>query len=268
VRTAEGREVPCRLSFAQRQCGSVATRRLEHAEGEEVDVCNRQRTRFRRTRYEIGRRLEAAEEVRLLEDHRCGVDCGAFQLVRVSRPVPVRHLDDLEPEPGGVRLDDLPYLRVRGLGHDDLAAARRVLRDVTRVRSDACPVVAGRVGDVHPGELADRGLVLEDRLEHALAHLRLVRRVRGQQLAALEDRVDDRGHVVVVDPRAEEGELTARVGVPLRESGDVRVDLLLGQWRLEAELASETDRLRQVAEELVDRADADRPQHLLPVGVR
>src|SRR5438874_12106522 len=69
VRTAGGREVPCRLSFAQRQCGSVATRRLEHTEGEEVDVCNRQRTRFRRTRYEIGRRLEAAEEVRLLEDH-------------------------------------------------------------------------------------------------------------------------------------------------------------------------------------------------------
>ena len=66
---------------------------------------------------------------------------------------------------------------------------------------DRRPVVARRVRDVHAGQLADRGLVLEDRLQHALAHLRLVRRVGGQELAALHHGVDDRRHVVVVDAR-------------------------------------------------------------------
>src|SRR5712672_4133235 len=43
VRTAEGREVPGSLPFAERERGSVAARRLEHAEGQEVDVRDRQR---------------------------------------------------------------------------------------------------------------------------------------------------------------------------------------------------------------------------------
>ena len=64
----------------------------------------------------------------------------------------------------------------------------RVLRDVAGVGGDGRAVVARRVRDVHAGELADRGLVLEDRLEDALAHLGLVRRVRGQELAALHAR--------------------------------------------------------------------------------
>ena len=44
-------------------------------------------------------------------------------------------------------------------------------------------------------------------------------------------------------------------------------DLLFRQRALEVELPPEADSLRQVAEELLDRADADRPEHLLPVGV-
>ena len=178
----------------------------------------------------------------------------------VGRAIAVRHLDDLEPEARRVRLHDLAHLRVRRLGDDDLAASGRVLRDVAGVGGDGRPVVAGRVRDVHPGQLADRRLVLEDRLEDALAHLRLVRRVRRQQLAALQDRVDDRRDVVVVDPRAEERQLAPRVGVPRGERGEVREDLLLGERRLEVELAPEANGLRDVAEELVDRGDADRPR--------
>jgi hypothetical protein len=79
-----------------------------------------------------------------------------------------------------------------------------VLSDVTRVGGDRRAVVAGRVRHVHAGQLADDRLVLEDRLEDTLAHLGLIRRVCRQELAASEDRVDDRGDVVVVDPGAEE----------------------------------------------------------------
>ena len=177
------------------------------------------------------------------------------------------HLDDLEPEAGRVRLHDLAHLRVRRLGDDDLRPARRVLRDVAGVGGDGRAVVARRVRDVHAGQLADRGLVLEDRLEHALAHLGLVRRVRGQELAALHDRVDDRGDVVVVDAGAEERELPRRVDVARGERAEMRRELLLGERRLEVERAPEANAGRDVAEELVDRGDADRPEHLLAVVV-
>src|SRR5205085_7323060 len=117
-----------------------------------------------------------------------------------------------------------------------------------------------------PGELADRGLVLEDRLEHALAHLRLVRRVGGEELAPGENRVDDRGHVVVVDPRAEEGKLAPRVGVSPSERFQMRDQLGLREGGLERELALEANASGDLLEELVDRRDADRLEHLLAVG--
>ena len=72
---------------------------------------------------------------------------------------------------------------------------------------------------------------------------------------------------MVVDARTEEGELAARVGVPIGESGDLREHLLLRERRLEVELASEANTFRQVAEQLVDGVDSDRPEHLLAIRV-
>ena len=142
-----------------------------------------------------------------------------------------------------------------------------MLGDVAGVGGDGRPVVAGRVRDVHPGQLADRRLILEDRLEDALGELGLVGRVRGQELAALQDDVDDRRHVVVVDPGPEKRELLRRVDVPGRQLLEVADELGLRQGRLEVELALEANPGRDVPEELLDRRDADRREHLLAVGV-
>ena len=142
-----------------------------------------------------------------------------------------------------------------------------MLRDVTRVRGHGGAVVTRGVRDIHPGQLADRGLVLEDRLQDALAHLGLVRRVRGQELAALEDGVDDRRHVVVVDPCAEEREFTGRRDVPRFQLGQVREELRLRQRPLEVERPAEAHALGHVAEELLDRRDADRLEHRVAVRV-
>ena len=177
VRSAVRLVVARRLALADRDRAPVDTRRLEHAEGDRVDVGDGERAGVVRGGREVRRRLEAAEEVRLLEDDARGVAGGFAELVGVGDPVAVRHLDDLEPEARRVGLHDLADLRVERLGEHDARAARDVLRDVAGVCGDGRPVVAGRVGDVHPGQLADRGLVLEDRLQHALAHLGLVRRV-------------------------------------------------------------------------------------------
>ena len=177
----------------------------------------------------------------------------------------VRDLDDLEPEAGRVRPHDLAHLRARRLGDHDLRAAGRVLRDEARVCRDGRAVVARRIRDVHPRQLADRGLVLEHGLQHALRHLRLIRRVRRQQLAALEDRVDDRGHVVVVDAGAEEADLVD--DVLRRELLQVALQLRLGQRRRDRQLTRVAHRLRDVAKELLDRVDADLREHRLAVGV-
>ena len=72
---------------------------------------------------------------------------------------------------------------------------------------------------------------------------------------------------MVVDAGAEERQLARRVDVARRELAEMRGELLLGERRLEVERAAEADAGRDVAEELVDRGDADRPQHLLPVVV-
>ena len=119
-----------------------------------------------------------------------------------------------------------------------------------------------------PGQLADRSLVLEDRLEDALAQLGLVRRVRGEELAAQQDGVDDRGHVVVVDAGSEERELAARADVPGSELLEMGDELRLGERRLEVQLAVEPHAVWDVAKQLVDSRDADRREHLLAVGVR
>src|SRR5206468_4082400 len=115
------------------------------------------------------------------------------------------------------------------------------------------------------GELADRGLVFEDRLEDALAQLGLVRRVRGQELAALQDRVHDRRHVVVVEAGAQERD--RRAVVLRRKLLEVRAQLLLAQGRRELELTVEPDARGQVGEELLDVGDADLLQHRLAIGV-
>jgi hypothetical protein len=140
----------------------------------------------------------------MLEDRAGCPLAGRAKLVRVGRPVAMRHLYDVEPESRRVGLDHLPDLRVRRLGEHDLRPPRGVLRNEACVRGDCRPVVAGGIGDVHARQLANSGLVLEDRLQHALAELGLVRRVGGQELPALEDGVDDRRHVVVVHPGAQE----------------------------------------------------------------
>ena len=258
--------VPGALAFPDRQRGAVGTGCLENSERDGIDVRDRQGAGLGSGCRQLGGGLEAAEEVRLLEDHARGVGGGLAELVRVGDSAVVADLDDLEAEPGRVRLHDLPHLRAQCLAEDDLVAAGHVLRDEAGIGGDCCPVVAGRVRNVHAGQLADNRLVLEDRLQHPLAHLRLVGGVRGQELAAGEHRVDHRRDVVVVDPGAEERELLSGVHIALGELGQVRDELWLRERRLERELAAKPDALGNVPEELVDRRDVDRCQHRVPVG--
>ena len=228
---------------------------------------NRESTCLARGCRESGRVLEAAEEVRLREDHGRCVDGSRGDALGIGDATLVGDLDHLEAEPGRIGLDDLAYLRVERLGEHDAGTPGGVLRDEASVRRHREAVVAGRIRDVHPGQLADRRLVLEDRLQDALAHLRLVRRISRQELAPLEDRVDDRRHVVVVDARAEEGELDARVRVLRGELFEVAHELRLAEGGRHVQVTGEANVLRDLVEQVVDRRHADRGEHLVAVAV-
>src|SRR5262249_28451978 len=113
---------------------------------------------------------------------------------------------------------------------------------------------------------------------HALAQLRLVRRVGREELAALGHCVDARRDVGVVHARAEEPQLPAdgRVlrrarlsvhGQPLAGHRPPPVPLPLQAGTRPPGSAPQQDALRQVDEQLFDRGDADRLEHRLPVGV-
>ena len=73
VRPAVRLVVARRLALADRDRAAVGPGRLEHAERDGVDVGDRQRTGVVRGGSQVGCRLEAAEEVRLLEDDARGV---------------------------------------------------------------------------------------------------------------------------------------------------------------------------------------------------
>ena len=175
----------------------------------------------------------------------------------------MRDLDHLESEAAREGADDLADLRVRRLGDHDPLAAGDVLRDVAGIRGHGRAVVARSIRDVHPGQLADRRLVLEDRLQDALRELGLIGRVRGEELASLEHGVDDRGNVVVVDPGSKERDLVDDIAG--RELLEMTRELGLRQGRRHLEPPVEADARRDVAEELRDGVGADRREHRLAV---
>ena len=124
VRAAVGEVVPGTLALADRDRATVRSGRLQNAEGERIDVGDRERLGVVGRRGQLGSRLETAEEVGLLEDDARGILRSAPELVRVRDAVAMRHLDDLEPEPRCVGLHDLPGLRIQRLGEDDLGPPR------------------------------------------------------------------------------------------------------------------------------------------------
>ena len=65
-------------------------------------------------------------------------------------------------------------------------------------------VVHGSVCNVHAGQLTNKRLPFKDGLQHALAHLRLIRRVCGIKLAAGGKLRHGSGDVMVIRARAAE----------------------------------------------------------------
>jgi hypothetical protein len=110
-------------------------------------------------------------------------------------------------------------------------------------------VVVGRGNDVQSGQLRHQRLVFVDRLERALADLRLVGRVGGVELAAQEQLVDDGwGEVPVCAGAEEAGQVDAVAGRKAPQSSR-QIGFGFGRWQPQT---GGSQGLRDVGEQVVD----------------
>ncbi len=261
-RAAEVEAVAEALALADADVDAVAARRLEDPERDRVGAADDERPVGARRRDQRLELLDRAEEVRRRDEG--GADVIAHRrspLRGVGHAVAQADLDDRGAVARRERAQRLARVRVHAARDDEPRASVGQLREVAGRRERRRALVHRRVGDVHPGQLADRGLELEHHLQAALRDLRLVGRVRGQELRARHQHVDDRGDVVVVEASPQEGELLLGAAVARGELAQVRVHLRLAAAGRQFDLAAQAHGGGDLGEELLDRSDADRLEH-------
>ena len=220
-----------------------------------------------RERTQIG---DAAEDVGILDDH-------ARRIVVDLRDQPVEvHLGH-QPRVGrvehvagelGHRVRHRHVMRVKTRRQDRLAALGDATRHHDRFPARGRAVVHRRVGDVGAEQPRDLRLELEQHLQRALRDLWLVRRVGGQELAALDQVIDAGGNMMLVRAATEEKRGFTRGEVLLGECGHVAFDRHFGGvHRQVADGAVEAGGLGNVDEEIIDRRGADDGEHRLAVGL-
>ena len=114
--------------------------------------------------------------------------------------------------------DRVAIVRMKVAGDHRLAPPGDAMRHQHRLGGGGRAVVHGGVGDFQAGEHRHLGLELEQILQRALGDLRLVGRVRGEELGALDQVIDRRRQVVPVGAAADEERHCARCDVLARHA--------------------------------------------------
>ncbi len=207
---------------------------------------------------------EAAEEVRGLHD-----DAGmaladpADQILDADR-IGIEAFDGKVGE-AQLGFDHLGVVRVHAARDQHRLAPRDARSHQRGFRASGGGVVHRGVGDLHPGEQAHLGLELEQRLQRALRDFGLVRRVAGEEFAALDQGVHRRRNVVAIRPRPQERRRAAGRDVAHRELGKGALDRDLALVVGQVEDRAVAHRLRHVDEQILDPARTDRRQHVAAV---
>ncbi len=196
---AEGNTEPLRR--ADDDVRPLFSGRDHEATGEEIGRDDHETARLLHRPTERMQVTDLTGRRRRLDQHREGCLASGHELLRIA------HLD-VDAERLRTRLDDRDRVRVAALVDDE--AARRVLRRETarhrhRFRRGGGFVEQRRVRELHPREVADHRLEVQERLEAALRDLRLVRRVRRVPRRILEHvALDDRRGDGAVIPEADQ----------------------------------------------------------------
>ena len=259
-----------RLALAGRDVGAVGAGWREDGQADRLDDRDEQGARGVGQPADLGHRLEQAEEVGLGGDD-AGDRASGFgqhplergQVGRAGRLAVGDERDLLELEAAlEVGPRRRPVVRVDAARDEDALAPGRPAGHQGGLGGGRRAVVVRCRDDVEVDQLGQQRLVLVDALEGALADLRLVRRVGRVPLAAQEQLIDRRRAPVAIDPGAEErGEVGPVAG---GETGQSRGELELGLGIGKVEVRR-AQRDRDVLEQLVDRGQAERPEHPRPV---
>ena len=160
-----------------------------------------------------------------------------------------------------VGLDDRDGLGICCPG-DDHGRALALLAHEHGFRRRHSAVIDRRIGHVHAGQLAHLGLILKDRLQHALADLRLIGGVSGQKFFLGRHRLHDGGDIVAVSPGAPEHR--GEHPVLCSQLGHLLAHLQLAQALRQIQ-ALHPDALRDHVEQLVGGGQTDGLEHGLPL---
>ena len=271
IRPAELQPDADRLALADDDVGAHLARRFDQPQrdrfGDHRDQQRPRRVRRFGDRREVG---DAAEDVGILDHDRAGlaVDAGDQPLgVGFGGQLGQRGIEHIAGEPrhgpGDVDVMRVQARRIRCLG-----PPRDPPRHADRFPAGGRAVVHRGIGDLAAVQPRDLGLELEQHLQRALRDLRLVGRVAGQKLAALDDVVDARRHMVAIGAAAEEERHLAGDEVLAGQRRQLPLDRQFGRMVGQAlDAVLESRGFRHVAEQLVDRAGADHGQHLRSVGI-
>ena len=209
-----------RLAFANDDVRAHLARRADQAERDRLgNDGDQQRARSVRRfgdRRQVG---DPAEDVGILDDDGAGLAVDARDQplgVGFGAQLRQRRLERVAGELGH-GLGDADIMRVDARRDHGLVPARDAVRHQDRFPHRRRAVVHRRVGDFAAEQARDLRLELEHHLQRALRDLGLVGRVAGQELAALDDVVDARRHMMPVGAAAEEEGHVARDHVLARQ---------------------------------------------------
>jgi hypothetical protein len=146
---------------------------------------------------------------------------------------------------------------------------RRLTRRAITIASQqgSRAVVHRGVGDIAAIEPRHLRLELEQGLQRALGDFRLVRRVAGQELAALDQVIDAGGDVMPVGAAAEEERHLPRHHVAAGERPQLPFHREFARMIGQAfDLAGQAGGLGHIDEQVLDALRTDRAKHGLPIG--
>ena len=267
IRAAPAKGHPQRLPLTYGHIGAAVSGGLENGGGNGVHPQNIQSAPLMDDLTQRLSLLQLTEEVGLLDVHAGDVAPGQHLTQGFRVRAAVLHGDDTQLVAGAVAVgaDGVDGVRV-GRSGDQRYPALAVPAHGGGLSGGSGAVIDGGIGHVHARQLADHGLILEDGLQNALAHLRLIGGVGGEELLLGGDILHQRGDVVVIGSGAPEN---GGVGdVPGGHSGHGAADLQLAHALRQVQPVPQQHLLRHVPVQLAEVVKADGLQHLLPLGGR
>ena len=259
-----------RLALGHDDVGSQFARPPEQAQAHRVDRYNQQRADIVGGQGDSLDVFQRAEEVGVLNQH-AGRLVGDLlgESRQVNAPIGRCDRDQFRVDVGQIGLQNLAILGMYRSGrHDATGTSRGGQAHQHRFGRRAAAVVNAGVRDVHAGQLRNQRLVFKRRLQIALADFWLIRSVRRIKLTPRRDKVDHRGHEMIVAAAAQKANAVGRRLILPGQLRHVPGHFHFRHGRRNVQVSAQPNFLGHHREQLVERFDPDRLEHLLLVSWR